>query len=279
MSRVLRSGLLRRSFATPAIATLAATGLIAAACLAMPSASADTDAAAAPAKGACLKYVPKVLEQPYGSGQEVDCAKPHNGEVFALATYPEDLGAPSTVGEDIWQYPLCFNSELRKYVTGKDTAMPLRVWFMPKLPTDAQWEAGARWVACTAYVPNDREEPATVSGSLPSNFAKAKDKLPYFYCAKTSKTPVSGTDVVDVACSAKSTWLLAAYASVSGEPGNPYPSADLQAQADANCAKNAKPVMKKGSKVLAIMPLKKYYVMGYTQADCFIAVSSWNGKV
>ena len=261
------------------LATLAATGLIAATCLAIPAASADTEETAAPKKGECFKYATKLLNQPYGAGQRVDCAKPHNGEVFAMAKYPDDLGAPSTVGDDIWQYPLCFNPELRKYVTGKDTEMPLRVWFMPKLPTDAQWEAGARWVACTAYVPDAKEQPTTVRGSLPEDFAKAKDKLPYFYCALSAKTPVSGTDVVDVACSTKSAWILAAYASVSGEPGNPYPSAELQKQADAACAKNAKPVMKKGAQVLAILPLKKYYEMGYQSADCFIAVSSWNGKV
>lgn len=277
MSRVLRSG--RRSGTNPVLAALAAIGLLAAVCVAVPAASADTAETAVPKKGECLKYAVKVLNQPYGAGQKVDCAKPHNGEVFSLATYPDDLGAPSTVGDSIWEYPLCFNPELRKYVTGKDTAMPIRVWFMPKLPTDAQWEAGARWVACTAYVPDAKEQPATVSGSLPSNFAKAKDKLPYFYCAKTAKTPVSGTDVVDVACSTKSAWIIAAYASVSGEPGNPYPSAELQKQADAACAKNAKPVMKKGAQVLAILPLKKYYEMGYQSADCFIEVSSWNGKV
>jgi hypothetical protein len=66
---------------------------------------------------------------------------------------------------------------------------------------------------------------------------------------------------------------------IKGTPSKNYPR-DVQAKADALCAKKAKPFVKKGSKTKPIAGLgpAKDFPPGEIFADCFIAYRDWNGR-
>jgi hypothetical protein len=66
---------------------------------------------------------------------------------------------------------------------------------------------------------------------------------------------------------------------IKGNPSNNYPK-DVQAKADALCAKNAKPFLKPGSKTKPVAGLgpAKDFPPGEIYGDCFVALKEWNGK-
>jgi hypothetical protein len=210
----------------------------------------------------------------------VECDTPHNAEVYAVVAYPADAGAPSTIRDQIWDL---FGGECNQgpalawLGAPQSTQIPLRLYTIPRLPTDAEWEAGARWVACTASRP----------GSGPSGVATISQTLPELYASTTLQdwvncikgAPSSGKWLPWTACTSKSKWLVVQGVQVKGKVTGNYPK-DLQAKANALCAKEAKPYLKKGAKTKPVAGLgpKKDFPQGDPFADCFIAFADWNGK-
>lgn len=92
-------------------------------------------------------------------------------------------------------------------------------------------------------------------------------------------TPKSGQWNKSVTCSGSAKWLIIPGGQVKGKIGKAYPK-DLRGMADAMCAKNAKPYLKKGAKAKSIAGLgpKSDFPQGDPFADCFIPLATWNGK-
>jgi len=206
----------------------------------------------------------------------VECSQKHNGEVYDIVAYPADLGAPSTLTEDdIYAIEDECSWEAFDAWLGAEVSLPLRVWsFFSSLPSDEQWEAGAREVACRAARPTAKDEPMTYAGALPEIFASTP-LLQWLSCTK--KTPKSGAPNPTVNCTSKSKNLLVGAAQVKGKLTAKYPK-DLQKAADKACGSLAKKYGKKGTKPVAALLPKDWVDPSSIFTECFVPLKSWNGK-
>lgn len=208
----------------------------------------------------------------------VDCKKKHNSEAIVVMDYPEDAGAPSTIKDRVFEFfgDQCTYEVARKWLGAGKVELPLRFNWWFRLPSDEQWEAGARWAVCGSIRPGPKGTPASYTGSLPEIFASTPLK-DWVTCAPG--TPKSGTWTASAPCTAKSKWMAITGIGFKGTPSKNYPK-DVQAKADALCAKNAKPFLNRGSKTKAVAGLgpAKDLPPGEIYGDCFIAYSEWNGK-
>ena len=262
----------RRAAALVACLALGASTLVAAS----GAAQAET---VAPEVNDCLEIANDSFWEVDAPVSVVDCAQPHNAEVYATVAYPEDAGAPSTLKDKAWDL---FGGDCNQgpaiawLGASTKTRIPLRLYTMPRLPTDEEWEAGARWVACAATRPDAKGDVATYTGTLPELFSSTP-LLDWVNCYKG--TPKSGKWTFWEPCTPKAKWLVIDGVQVKGKITANYPK-DLQAKANAACAKQAKPYLKKGAKTAPIAGLgpKKDFPEGDPFADCFIALSEWNGK-
>lgn len=265
----------RTSHRSRVVAALASLGLASSALVGVNVAQAET---VAPEVNDCIDVPRDRAFEPYGPIEVIDCAEEHNAQVFAVIAYPDDLGAPSTVAERAWGLfgETCGFDNYVAWLGAGKVKLPIQGFTTPRLPTDEEWNAGARWVACSAFLTDSNDEIIPVTGSLPELYA-ASSVLDWLICVVT---PKSGQPNKPSACTtAKAKWLVIGGGEVKGKIGKDYPK-DLQPKADAMCAKQAKPYFKKGAKSKAFAGLapKDGFPQGNPVAYCFILRSDWNGK-
>ena len=231
-----------------------------------------------PAVDACLEVPRDRAFDAAAPFEVVDCAEPHNAQVFERAAYPDDLGAPSTISDRVYELfgKTCNYDNYLSWLGAAKVSLPIRGYTIPRLPSDDEWEAGARWVACSAFIPDAKGNLTPLEGSLPALFASTPI-LDWLLCV--AGTPKSGQWNQPVSCTGSAKWLFVAGGQVKGKIGKKYPK-DLQAKADAMCAKYAKPFLKNGAKSKAVAGLgpKADFPDGNPFADCFIVKADWNGK-
>ena len=257
------------------VSALGASALAASLLMAVPGTAVADDAP--PSLNDCLQIDGERVFEPYGEISIVDCATVHNAEVFALADYPDDLGAPSTLGQQVWQLfgATCNYTGYKKWLGAGKVKLPILGNSIPRLPTDEQWEAGARWVVCSAMRLGPQGT-LTNTGTLPALFASTPF-TDWLFCLHA--TPKSGQWNSYEVCNAKAKWLVIPGGEVKGAITQNYPK-DLQAKANAMCDKYARPFLKKGAKSKAVAGLgpKSDYPDGNPFADCFISMADWNRK-
>lgn len=268
--RVIRTSHLGRVAAAAACLALASSALVG-----TTAVHAET---VAPVADDCIDVPRERAFEPYGPIEIVDCAEEHNAQVFAVIAYPDDLGAPSTVAERAWGLfgETCGFDKYLVWLGAGKVKLPIQGFTTPRLPTDDEWNAGARWVACSAFLTDSNDEIIPVTGSLPELYA-ASSILDWLICVIT---PKSGQPNKPSTCTtAKAKWLVIGGGEVKGKISKDYPK-DLQPKADAMCAKQAKPYFKKGAKSKAFAGLapKDGFPQGNPVAYCFILRSDWNGK-
>jgi hypothetical protein len=236
---------------------------------------------AAPQVDDCIQVNDDILWEADAPVSIVECSEPHNAEVFAILAYPANAGAPSTLKDRIWDL---FGGECNQGTAlawlGAPTsaALPLRLYTVPRIPTDEEWKAGARWVACTASRPSSTDgNVASLTQTLPELYASTSLQ-DWVNCLKGA--PSSGRWLPWAPCTSKSKWLVVQGVQVKGKVTGNYPK-DLQAKANGLCAKQAKKFLKKGAKTKPVAGLgpKKDFPQGDPFADCFIAFADWNGSV
>ena len=246
---------------------------------------ASAPAYADPAVGECLDMpVGGDPFDPLVTGTPVECAAPHNGEVFGLAEYPDGWAKPSEepmIRDGAWQEEVCPLDELDAWlVPGSLPSLPLRILTKVGVPSDAAWEEGDRTVRCVAFAltgPYGKEKMSAWTGTIPDKLTTT-DGLKFFAtCAKAK--PVSGSDDnAPYVCKTKKQWIAVTVAPIKGKPGKPYPGGALQKSADRACTKAAKPFIEGKAKPLGIVVSKFLWDLGLKEAHCYIPLNSWNGK-
>jgi len=262
----------KRILAATAAGALAASVLL----VAQPAAVAEE---AAPTVGDCLVIEKGTLFDFYGETTSVPCAKTHQSEVYEVIAYPEDEGAPSTIGDRAWELfgTQCTYMSREAYLGTGSWKLPVRVYGAFRLPSDEQWETGARWVLCTTYRPNAKFEPMSYKRDLPTLLADSPG-LDFLSCL--NGTPKTGRWNDDVPCTKKAKWIVIAGVGFKGKPSKAYPK-DVQKKADGLCAKNSKGLLVKGAKTppRAGLGPKSDMLDGEIYADCYVPFKEWNGKV
>jgi hypothetical protein len=140
------------------------------------SAGSDGDSAGEPEIGTCRLIAEEQIDDPRNPPEPVDCAQEHNAETAEVDdsglgaddAYPSeaDLDVEDSVAatalEDVCTFDL-----LTQYLGGDGLDEPY-AFFSPYLPTEAEWEAGARWVRCDVFYGYFRPEtaPGALAGAL-----------------------------------------------------------------------------------------------------------------
>ena len=233
----------------------------------------------APTVGDCLVIQKGTLFEFYGETTVVPCAEAHQSEVVEVIPYPEDEGAPSSIADRAWELfgGQCTYQSREDYLGTGSWRLPVRVYGAFRLPTDDQWEAGARWVLCTTYRPDAKFEPMSYKGDLPTLLAGSPG-LEFLSCL--NGTPKTGQWNDDVPCTKKAKWIVIMGVGFKGKPSNTYPK-DVQKKADGLCAKRTKGLAVKGAKTPARAGLgpKSDMTDGSIYGDCYMAFKEWNGKI
>ncbi|MGA0092397.1 MAG: septum formation family protein [Candidatus Nanopelagicales bacterium] len=207
----------------------------------------------------------------------VDCAETHNSEIYEIAAYPTNMGAPSTLSdEELSAIEDECSFEAFDEWLGAEIYLPLKIWsWLITVPTDDEWADGNRDVLCRTIRPTPEYEALNYRGAIPELFA-AGPVLEWLSCS--AKTPKSGKDNLTAACTSKSKWLLLGGARVKGKVTSKYPK-DLQSAADKACKKLTKRFGNKGTKGTAALLSKRNVSNEWIYTECFIFVKDWNGKV
>ena len=262
----------RRTIATVGAAALAASLLV------VVHGSARAQDGVVPTVGDCLVIEKGTLWDFYGGTSIVSCDEAHQSEVYGVTAYPESEGAPSTIGDRAWELfgEDCSYRSQEDYLGTGAWVLPVRVSGSFRLPTDEQWEKGARWVLCITYRPDAKYQPISYQGALPTILAGTPG-LEVLSCM--NGVPKTGLWNPTVPCTKKAKWLVIGGIGFKGKPSQAYPK-DVQKKADSLCAKNAKGLLVKGAKTPARAGLgpKNDMSGGDIFADCFVALPDWNGK-
>lgn len=224
---------------------------------------------------------------PYTGGTVVDCEAPHNGEIYGVADYPADWGAPSTEEERIrdfaWQESVCSFQALDEWLTSDGAPLPMiptRIYNKAAVPSDAEWEAGDRTVRCIAYAltgPYGREKLSVWTGTIPTKMTTSEGVKFFAYCSKAK--PVSGSSKNSpYECRSAKQWVGVGFVGLKGKPGAKFPGPKLQKSADKQCVTASKGFITGKVKPLGVVVSKSLWDRGVKEAICYIPLGNWNGK-
>ena len=244
--------------------------------------------AAEPAVGECLdlpRTSPWYL--PFSLGDSVDCEAPHNSEVFHIAEYPADWGAPSTEIERIkdfsFQFEMCPYQTFNTWLESGGVEPPMistRLYTNAVPPNDAEWEAGSRAVRCVMYAisgPFGKDLPTAWTGTFFEK-VEASGWKEFALCTRKGK-PKSGKDLAPFRCRKNNQWVgVARIFDVKGTAGNPYPGPQVQRNADRACVKAVRGFTTgKKVKPYAWLEPKDMWDEGFREAVCYVPLKNWNG--
>jgi len=135
--------------------------------------SGQTETVEAPEPGSCRVLDPADIVEASNDTETVPCTEPHNAETFLVASFKGELKDAEyddqRLGEHV--YEQCSRGFMK--FTGANESLALRsvlswAWWRP---SEADWDAGARWFRCDVVGGTDRstelvELPKTAKGVL-----------------------------------------------------------------------------------------------------------------
>ena len=129
------------------LAALAATSALLAAGLVLPA-----PASAAPAVGSCFDYPFSTLGKASSAAPAIGCEFPHTAETWFVGTVPDSFGPPSKASQAdrLLAARPCTTKAMNAALGMPTRVLPSRYRTVVLFPTDAQWNAGERWVRCDA---------------------------------------------------------------------------------------------------------------------------------
>ncbi|MGH3903956.1 MAG: septum formation family protein [Pseudonocardiaceae bacterium] len=200
----------------------------------------------------------------------VDCAQPHELEVFHIAELPEDLAAgyptPATVLPRF--EPRC-RAELPRYVGNSDVDAS-RVREFVYWPSRQGWIAGERWVLCTAVEIGPDDRPLQRTGAIEGALRAGLGELQA--CAQDP--PSAGTLRV-VPCSEPHLGEAVPGVLNLGAPADPPVTAEqANAAAEPHCRRAIDSFLRAPGGQLGLRyswryPLPQSWPNGYTTVVCY----------
>jgi hypothetical protein len=197
-----------------------------------PSAAAE----AAPDVGACRRLTPDDVAHPSNDTATVSCEQPHTAQTYAVGSLPEQFADSSYGDADVaaYAYQTCSSTFIR--FTGADESLAMRTilswaWFRP---SQAAWDAGARWYRCDVIGGGDQTRTYVDLPSDTKGLLLGRPKDEWMVCAQGAT--VSGA--VKVPCTAKHDWR-AVTTIVLGTQKDDYPGDPLvQSRTRDFCSKS-----------------------------------------
>lgn len=251
-------------------ATGLTTALLASAALLLAGLVAPAPAAAQPTVGACYDSKAAVLEETSTSAPAVDCATEHTAETYLVRTLPASFGLPSRASQAarLAAARPCTVSAMNTYLGIPQRALPTRFRTAVLFPTDAQWQAGERWMRCDVVLQAGLELKA-FTGTAAALVA-ATDPEQFDFC--TPREPNARATAAYPCTKPKRNWIKVLDTELGG-PGSAFPGASTVERKTRNlCERQGKKWAgkEKFPGWWAIWPTQVGWKEGRRSAQCFV---------
>ena len=244
---------------------LAATGALLLAGLVAPA-----PASAEPTVGACYDYTAAVLEGTSTPAPVVDCSTEHTAETYLVRPLPASFGLPSdaSLAARLAAGRPCSVADMNAYLGTPERTLPSRFRPVVLFPTDAQWQAGERWVRCDVVL-QAGEELKAFAGTAAALVAAA-DPRQFDYC--TPREPNAKSTAAYACTKPKRNWIKVLDAEL-GKAGSAFPGASTVERKTRNlCERQGKKWAgkEKFPGWWAIWPTSVGWKEGRRSAQCFV---------
>ena len=250
----------------------ARVALTAAACAALVATGVATaqPAAAAPAKGQCYAYTAAVLKAVSSDAAAVDCAGEHTAETYYVGTVTDRLGLPSTSSQAMRLSAgrPCTTAAMNAYLGMPDRKLPSRFRTVVLFPSDAQWNAGERWVRCDVVLQGGLAL-KSITGTAAA-FVAANPQTQFDFC--TPGQPNARATSAYPCTTPKKNWIKVLDAELGG-PESKFPGqGTVERKTRALCEKQGKKWSGKQKYPgwWAIWPTAVGWRQGHRSAQCFV---------
>jgi hypothetical protein len=248
-----------------ALTALAATAAVVIAGLIAPAV-----AAADPLVGLCFDYPAKTVHATSSAAPAIDCGAQHTSETYYVRTLPDAFGLPSkaSLGAKLSAGKPCTVAAMNAYLGLSDRSLPTRFLSVPLFPTDAQWQAGERWMRCDAVLQAGLDL-KKIQGPMPA-FVTATPREIFNFC--TPREPNAIKTSAYPCTDPKHNWIKVLDKELGGA-GSKFPgTASVEKSTRRLCEKMGK---KYDGKVpypgwWAIWPTSAGWKEGRRSAQCFV---------
>jgi hypothetical protein len=195
-------------------------------------------AAATPTVGSCYEYPATTIGKASSAAPAIPCEAPHTAETYWVGTVPDSFGLPSQASTKarLRVTQACTEDAMNAYLGLDKRRIPSRFTSVALFPTDAQWQAGERWVRCDTVLKAGRQL-TSITGSA-ATFAASVGPARLDSCTIGTPKPLS---TAEYRCTQpKKNWILVAEREL-GSLSDPYPGdAAVVRQATRICERYAK---------------------------------------
>lgn len=204
-----------------AVVTLLGLLLVATAC----QAGADDEAPVStdlPQNGLCRMLSPADVERPDNDTAAVDCAEPHTAETFLVARLPERFDPVPYDAKSIGNFAYAQCTDAFREHLGADDSLVMRAmvsWAFFR-PSEAAWDAGARWIRCDLLGGAESSEEYLALPEDTEGLLGERTHDEWMVCATGDSV-----DGPKVPCSEPHSWRAVTTIKV-GKPDEPYPGDD-----------------------------------------------------
>lgn len=256
------------------LAALAATSALLAAGLVLPA-----PASAAPAVGSCFDYPFSTLGKASSAAPAIGCEFPHTAETWFVGTVPDSFGPPSKASQAdrLLAARPCTTKAMNAALGMPTRVLPSRYRTVVLFPTDAQWNAGERWVRCDAALQSGLQFQSTTGTAAAFVAATTQDVLNF--C--TPSTP-SARNTAAVQCTKpKRNWIKVLDRELGG-PNSRFPGTSTVLRRSAViCQKIAKKYNGKAEYPgwWRINPTDTGWRLGKRSVQCFVPLAQYLQEV
>lgn len=234
-----------------------------------------TAASAAPQVGGCYAYPASTIGKTSSAAPVIGCESAHTAETYFVGIVPDAFGVPSSASQAarLSAGRPCTVAAMNAYLGLTDRSLPSRFRTIVLFPTDAEWNAGERWVRCDVVLQGGLEL-KSLTGTAPA-FVAATPKEILNFCTpaepnavKTSAYPCTNP---------KKNWIKVLDQELGG-PGSKFPgTSTVEKKTRALCQKMGK---KYDGKVTypgwwAIWPTSRGWKEGRRSAQCFVPYAQY----
>ncbi len=226
--------------------------------------------------GSCFNYSASGTKDQAASAPAVDCATPHTAQTYWSGTLPQSFGVPekAKAASRLKATPPCTIENMNAFVNLENRKLPTRFQSVTVFPSEAQWNAGERWVRCDIVFragKSYKELSTTMSEFVAQTPA---DQLNF--C--TPKVPGNRTTSAYPCTNIKKNWIMILERNLGTTPAKKFPgSRTVENQTKKICEKAAKPhvTLKKYYPWWAIWPNGTGWSRGDRTAQCFVPYSEF----
>jgi len=225
---------------------------------------------AAPAAGACYEYPYSTLGKLATAAPAIGCESQHTAETWYVGTLAESFGLPSKSSHArrlLAERP-CTTKAINAYLGMPSRKLPSRYRNVVLFPTDAQWNAGERWVRCDVVLQSGLQLQQTTGTA--ATFAASAGQDALNFC--TPNTP-SARNTAAVRCTKpKDNWIKVLDREL-GSPSSRFPGTSTVLRRSAViCQKIAKQFDGKVEYPgwWRINPTQRGWNLGKRSVQCFV---------